>query len=328
LDTRVLTEDGRRRFNWIKWYLNESQKKSKNGKRNKSLTCRYFGIERKTFHKWWNRFNPKDLSTLNSLSRRPKNCRQSHYGKDVIKIIKKIRTDSPTYDAIKVHRILQRDYNLDKVPSVATVGRIIRKYGFFFAVKKSKSKSHKKNRYNRNVKPKDLHKNHKKPLIEFDMKYITLLYTRLYAFVAINVETRAVVVHISTTSSSKSALEGIKKAIKVFGKDILILNDNGSENLGAVYEYLQKHDIEQYFARPHTPKDKPYVERVIRTYQEECLNQNYDYYNLDEWQNITNMWVNDYNHYRPHRGLNNLTPAEYSDKINVTVPWMEEVLPM
>ncbi|GHV58454.1 hypothetical protein AGMMS49579_26010 [Spirochaetia bacterium] len=40
-------------------------------------------------------------------------------------------------------------------------------------------------------------------------------------------------------------------------------------------EYLASLNITQYWARPHTPKDKPFVERLIGTFQRECLDYHY-----------------------------------------------------
>jgi len=40
--------------------------------KNVSLTCRYFGISRKTFYKWKKRYNPWDLTTPETRSRAPR----------------------------------------------------------------------------------------------------------------------------------------------------------------------------------------------------------------------------------------------------------------
>ena len=39
------------------------------------LTCRYFAICRSYFYKWYKRFNPRDLSSLEELSHKPHRTR-------------------------------------------------------------------------------------------------------------------------------------------------------------------------------------------------------------------------------------------------------------
>ena len=47
----------------------------KEGKVNVRQLCRLFGIGKSTFYKWKRRYNPYNLNTLNSHSRRPENTR-------------------------------------------------------------------------------------------------------------------------------------------------------------------------------------------------------------------------------------------------------------
>ena len=51
-----LSKNALKRLTWIDWY-------SSNGK-NAALTCRHFGISKSLFYRWKNRFNPKNLKTL------------------------------------------------------------------------------------------------------------------------------------------------------------------------------------------------------------------------------------------------------------------------
>ncbi len=54
----------------LRWF--EHYHKSKNA----SLTCRYFGISRKTFYKWKKRYDPWNLATLETRSRASKRRRK------------------------------------------------------------------------------------------------------------------------------------------------------------------------------------------------------------------------------------------------------------
>ena len=66
----VISKEAKKRLKWMDYYHAHQH--------NASLTCRYFGISRKTFHKWFNRFkDKKDPRCLESRSKRPKTIRHS-----------------------------------------------------------------------------------------------------------------------------------------------------------------------------------------------------------------------------------------------------------
>lgn len=52
-----LSKEAKQRLNWIIYYYEKSNK-------NASLTCRHYGIARKTFYKWFNQFDEDNLCTL------------------------------------------------------------------------------------------------------------------------------------------------------------------------------------------------------------------------------------------------------------------------
>ena len=105
-----------------------------------------------------------------------------------------------------------------------------------------------------------------------------------------------------------------------FGKGVRFVNDNGSENMGNVEAYLASHGVQQYWTRPRSPKEKPFVERFIGTLQRECLDYRYEPMNVGELREVVDAWVEKYRTYRPHESLGFLTPAEFSAKLGVLVP--------
>ncbi len=57
-----------------------------------------------------------------------------------------------------------------------------------------------------------------------------------------------------------------------------IQTDNGSEFLGEFHKYLEDIGIEHYYSYPRSPKTNAYVERLIRTIEEElCVIEGLDY---------------------------------------------------
>lgn len=286
---------------------------------NVSLTCRHFGIVRSYFYKWYKRFNPRNLSSLEDRSRRPKTTRKVSYNVHFVALIRKLRKLYPSYSAKKLAVITHRDY--DYTYSAATIGRIIKQFKLYFRaiIVAAKKRSHRAQQVWKNRKPYGLKTTKPRALVEFDMKHIYLGGIKQYAFVAVDVFTREVVIHVASRPSSQQAMKALVKTVGVFGSNIAIVNDNGSENLSHAYNYLKTHGMIQYFARPHTPKDKPHVENVIGKLQLECLDEHREFMTLPEREASIVKWLNDYHFFRPHQALNYLTPAEYCDTLGITI---------
>ena len=69
LSKKTLTYQAQLKLEWIIFYNTQSGKNAK-------LTADTFGISRKTFHKWFSRFDEKNLKTLEEKSKAPLNIRQ------------------------------------------------------------------------------------------------------------------------------------------------------------------------------------------------------------------------------------------------------------
>jgi transposase InsO family protein len=290
---------------------------------NVSRTCRHFAISRSYFYKWYRRFNPGQLSTLESRSRRPKHVRQACYDHDLVALVRKLRSDYPRLSSKKLAVVLLRDYGLRF--SAATIGRVILRFQLYFSKtvqRRIRRKAAQKFWIAR--KPSDLKAAGPRNLIEFDMKHIFLpVGGRLYAFVAVDVLTKQAVIHVGSQPSSRQARLALEKVVAAFGAGITVLNDNGSENFLHAYEYLKEQHIPQYFARPHTPKDKPHVENLIGKLQQECLDEDRSARTIPALQAQINRWLNDYHYFRPHQALGYATPAEFCDTFGLTIPRAE-----
>lgn len=77
-----------------------------------ALTCRHFGICRSYFYKWYKRYNARNLSTLEAMSRRPHCVRAATYSTDLVRLIRKLRADYPRMSAKKLAVVLLRDYGI------------------------------------------------------------------------------------------------------------------------------------------------------------------------------------------------------------------------
>lgn len=98
---------------------------------NVSLTCRHFGIARSTFLRWAERFNARDIRTVEEESRRPHTVRAPETAPHVVALIRQIRQEHPLMGKDAVAALLRSQYGIDV--SASTVGRTIARHGLFFA---------------------------------------------------------------------------------------------------------------------------------------------------------------------------------------------------
>ena len=70
------------------------------------------------------------------------------------------------------------------------------------------------------------------------------------------------VIHVAKSASSRQAKLALEKAVSVFGRDIAVLNDNGSENLGQSYQYLEQKRHHPILC-PATPTQRQTLRRKV-----------------------------------------------------------------
>lgn len=87
--------------------------------------------------------------------------------------------------------------------------------------------------------------------------------------------------------------------------------DNGSEFISKDLDrWAYENNVTLDFSRPGKPTDNPYIESFNGSFRDECLNTNW-FMSLEDAEEKVDAWRYEYNHYRPHSSLNNLTTMEY-----------------
>lgn len=303
-----LSREAKQRVAWFDYYRAHGN--------NAALTCRRFGISRNTFHKWKRRYSPYLLSSLEGMSRRPHKLRSSHIPIEQIFLVKRLRTRYPYYSKYKLAVILRRDHGV--ILSSSTVGRIIKKHNLFFKPKYPSKKKRYASRkaIERKHLPQDYAVAEPGDLVESDTKHLPFLGKKRYAFVAIDCVGKGVAITLATTPSSLRNTELIQKTKKGFPFPLKAWeNDHGPENLKDFHAALEREGIDQYFAYPYCPDDKPYVERVIGTLEREFVQQGNLVSDIEEQQRRIDRWLDEYHNFRPHQSLGYLTPNEYYQKV-------------
>ena len=86
--------------------------------------------------------------------------------------------------------------------------------------------------------------------------------------------------------------------------------DNGSEFISkALDKWAYENGVMLDFSRPGKPTDNAFIESFSGSFRDECLNVNWFLSWEDAKEKIT-AFKEEYNHFRPHSALGNLTPVE------------------
>lgn len=87
--------------------------------------------------------------------------------------------------------------------------------------------------------------------------------------------------------------------------------DNGSEFISKeVDKWAYENGITLDFSRPGKPTDNPYIESFNGKFRDECLSVNW-FLSIEDAQEKIEAWRWDYNLFRPHSSLNDLSPQEF-----------------
>jgi len=297
------------RLEWIIFYETASNKDA-------SYTSRYFNISRKTFHKWNRRFSEsrRNVASLKDKSKSPINRRKWQVTPTEETRIYKLRKDHMLYGKKKIKRLYFRFYGDDI--STWKIERVIRKHRLYpdpvkhkrIQSRRAKGKANPRIRVSNLPKPQSIG-----GLWHIDSIILNFDNVRRAIITGIDELSKIAYAKMYISNNSKYTKDFIQRLIYLTEGNISVIHtDNGSEFDGYFSEAISELGIPRVYSRPHTPKDNPVNERFNRTIQENWLEGAiFNPEDLEEANKQITEWLIEYNTFRPHESLDQLTPLEY-----------------
>lgn len=287
---------------------------------NASLTCRHFGISRKVFYTWFNRFDESNLRTLEDLSKAPKRTRQKEITPQEEDRIIQLRKAHIRWGKMKLQRLYFNTYG-EKISSWKAQ-YTIKKYKLYYHPQRNEKLQQKRKR---NQSKKRITELKKQPfsgyLIALDVIVIYWNGIKRYILTAVDTASKIAFARMYTTKSSRNAADFLRRFFYLLDDSVLnALHDNGSEFHKEFIEACRKLGISQYWSRNHTPTDNPVDERFNKTLKEEFIALGN--FNPDpvQFNKELTEWLIEYVFVRPHQTLGYDTPWQFYQKINKVLP--------
>lgn len=308
-----LSKQAKLRLQWMDFYQRTA---------NVALTCRHFGISRKTFYYWLKRYNPHNPQTLKDRCRAPQHTRQPEITPEQELRIIQLRKKYIRYSKLKLAIIYERDFG-EKMSSWK-IQRIIQKRHLYFQPLKTARTQAKRLRAQKKKRITQLTKEPRAGfLLCCDAIVIYWNNLKRYIFTGIDRYSKIAFARMYSTKSSKSAQDFLKRLLWLYQHKIENLQtDNGSEFQG-YFEQTIRHlsqKIQHYFSRPHTPKDNPVNETFNRTLQREFIGLGNFTPDVKLFNKDLTEWLIEYNFNRPHQSLGYQTPIEFHFQHHKVLP--------
>ena len=138
---------------------------------------------------------------------------------------------------------------------------------------------------------------------------------RIRALTVVDVWTReSLAIEVGHRLRSEHVVAVLNRLTAHRGAPKRLFCDNGSEFCSQLVDlWAYQHQVQIDFSRPGKPTDNAHVESFNATLRRECLNAHW-FESLHEAQVRIEAWRREYNESRPHRALQDQTPAEFAKR--------------
>lgn len=303
---RELSREARQRLKWMDHCKAQG---------NAALTCRYFGISRQTFYRWKGRYNPRDPTSLEERSHKPKRLRQPTWSRELALAVLHLREQYPRWGKDKLAVLLRgRGWQV----STSMVGRILSRLKARGVLREPPRTgiSTRKRVWRRPYavrKPKGYEVQEPGDLVQVDTLDVRPLPGMvLKHFTARDVVSRWDVVEAHSRATGTTAagfLDTLQRRMPFQVRAIQV--DGGSEFQAAFETECQRRGLRLFVLPPRSPKLNGCVERAQRTHTEEFYEVTDFSLEVAALNQELLAWEHTYNTIRPHQALGYLTPYQF-----------------
>ena len=304
-----LSRDALRRLQWMTHYLQHG--------RNAAFTCRHFGISRQCFYRWWRRYDPHVLTTLEAHSHRPHRLRRPTWSPQQSSAVLALRRQYPRWGKAKLQRLLHKQ---NVLLSTSMVGRLLadlKRRGLLVEPPRPAVLTRQRRKLRRRPwatrKPRFWPVRKPGDLVGLDTKQLRPARgVWLHHFSARDVVSRWDVLEVHSQATAKTAAHFLDSLLERMPFPIAALQVDGGSEFAAEFEHAcQQRKLPLFVLPPRSPKLNGHVERAHRTHNEEFYEVTPDRWALPELNRQLRAWENTYNTVRPHQALGYATPLEF-----------------
>ena len=280
------------------------------------------GWSRATYYRWRKRYKTAGISGLESRSRRPRSLRQRKWSREDERLVLNLRLDRPVWGKRKIWKVLSRDHGLRL--SISTVGRIlsrliargrVRPASFYISgrVKPKKRRDFKGHarRWRYGMKAQNPGE-----LVQVDHMTAHFPGLTVKEFKAVCPVSRIAVMRAyscATANNGQRFLRELRRELPFGVTSIQV--DGGSEFMAEFEQACCDQNTDLFVLPPRKPKYNGCVERANGTSRAEFYNLYYGELTVKAINQALAEFQHDYNHYRPHDGIDLETPMAYYQRL-------------
>lgn len=122
----------------------------------------------------------------------------------------------------------------------------------------------------------------------------------------------SIAIDVDYRLDSKNVVEIMERVTRERGCPEIISVDNGSEFTSrALEQWAYLNEVKIHFIAPGKPTENGHIESFNGRFRDECLNTSC-FLTLAHARDLIESWRVDYNNFRPHSSIGNLTPREFA----------------
>ncbi|GAC1432611.1 MAG: IS481 family transposase [Acidobacteriaceae bacterium] len=312
VEERQLSRQAKGRLALLRWHDSHGT--------NVSRTCRRFGISRPTFYYWHRRYQDNGLGGLEDRSHRPHQVARPTWTTSQVLAVLALREQYPRWGKAKLHCLLGAA-GIDL--SVSMVGRILRYLKDSGQLRQGKRRGVRTTARPRPYamrKPKDYVVTAPGDLVQVDTKEIRFGNGCTFKHLSlVDDQSRYAAAEIGSRASARMVAAHLDRMLARLPFAVRAIQVDGGSEFKADFEaYCQHRNLRLFVLPPRSPKLNGKVERLQRTFDEEC------YHCLDGPLRVADLaagvhaYEAIYNHVRPHHALGYRTPVQYLADLEVS----------